>query len=197
VASKTIYRMLIELAGHKIDDRWEKGSEPYDVKKWAELDGGNFNGQQIISIENINDQSVPERNESFEVCPNCGFKLGAEDESEESVEPEESIINIDELVESDEFGKSISEKNQELIDAFEKDHDSDDSDKIVCKGVKGDGSPCNFSDNKVRANGFCFMHQDQAPDFKAEAKTNKQNGTKENSEQESKDEPDKTEEGES
>ncbi len=33
----------------------------------------------------------------------------------------------------------------------------------ICKGVKTDGSPCVFSGNRVRENGYCFMHQDQAP----------------------------------
>lgn len=36
-------------------------------------------------------------------------------------------------------------------------------DTRVCKGVKSDGTPCEFSGNRVRENGYCFMHQDQAP----------------------------------
>lgn len=149
-----IYRMNVDLAGHKKGAWWTEENAPDIVKLWAKMGGGVFNGAPIILIEKDEISSVV----SKMVCPKCGHKFG---ESEKK-KPTKTDLKAS-APEKDESGKpfkTLEEINQEKMDNLQ---DEDDEEKEVrkCKGFKGDGSPCGWTGKKVRDNGYCFMHQDQ------------------------------------
>jgi len=164
MADKTIYRMNVDLAGFKKGQWWEKGKEPHIViAEWARLGGGVFNGQPIILIET----GEADIHGSKVVCPKCGHEFD-ESKKEESVKDNPKASEPEKIVPDKkpvEATKSVQEINQEKMKELFGDSEDDadiESEKIrKCKGFKGDGTPCEFSGNKVRDNGYCFMHQDQ------------------------------------
>jgi len=133
MADNIIYRMNIDLAGFKKGDWWVKGTEPPVVKKWVELGGGVYGTSPILTIEERDPLELGELKSEFTGV--CP-KCGYNSDKKEVI-PE------------------LSPKKNEIKKT--------DDDQVFCKGVKADGSPCEFSGNRVRENGYCFMHQDQAP----------------------------------
>lgn len=123
--------MNLDCGGFRKGERFFYDDAPNIIKIWANLPG--MLGETLIVT--VSDDKPPEKEAHIPyTCEKCGHVEG---------QPLKKA-------------KTISELNQERIDAAER-REKDDT-TVYCKGLKVGGEPCNRT-KLVEGTDFCFQHQ--------------------------------------